>query len=127
MSEFTLTRMAIKAGSYQGVLTTRARIRSLPKLELRFLDAALGPVTVTPDPKAKKTWQVNATVPISTINEGVQTYIIYEAKSGDTLDSFAIITGTPLHEDLRAEMVLLRAELDMLKQAFRNHCVESEK
>ena len=27
--------------------------------------------------------------------------------------------------DLRAEMDLMRAELDMLKRAFRRHCVET--
>jgi hypothetical protein len=31
-----------------------------------------------------------------------------------------------LAEDIRAEMDLLRAELDLLKQAFRRHCVETQ-
>jgi hypothetical protein len=31
----------------------------------------------------------------------------------------------PLEEDIRAEVSLLRAELDLLKRAFRRHCAET--
>ena len=41
------------------------------------------------------------------------------------LASFTVVMGQPLDEDIRAEMALLRAELDMLKRAFRRHCVET--
>jgi hypothetical protein len=30
-----------------------------------------------------------------------------------------------MEDDLRAEVDLLRAELDMLKRAFRRHCLET--
>ena len=46
-------------------------------------------------------------------------------QTGDTLDSISIITGEVLSDDIRAEMNLLRAELDMLKKAFRRHCIET--
>ena len=36
-----------------------------------------------------------------------------------------MITGEPLGDDIRAEVELLRAELDMLKRAFRRHCLET--
>jgi hypothetical protein len=41
------------------------------------------------------------------------------------LGSFSIVAGDALAEDIRAELSLLRAELDMLKKAFRRHCVET--
>jgi hypothetical protein len=41
------------------------------------------------------------------------------------LASFAFLAGDALSEDIRAEMDLLRDELDMLKRAFRRHCVET--
>ena len=35
------------------------------------------------------------------------------------------IAGEAVSDDLRAEVELLRAELDMLKRAFRRHCLET--
>ncbi|MFZ5749697.1 MAG: hypothetical protein ACOY5U_01375 [Pseudomonadota bacterium] len=46
--------------------------------------------------------------------------------SGGTLASFVVIGGAPVEADLRAEVELLRAELDLLKRAFRRHCAETE-
>jgi hypothetical protein len=48
-----------------------------------------------------------------------------QRETGETLAHFTIITGVPMEDDLRAEVDLLRAELDMLKRAFRRHCVET--
>ena len=36
-----------------------------------------------------------------------------------------MITGEPVEDDLRGEIDLLRAELDMLKRAFRRHCIDT--
>jgi hypothetical protein len=41
------------------------------------------------------------------------------------LGSFSIVAGDALAEDIRAELSLLRAELDMLKKGFRRHCLET--
>jgi hypothetical protein len=41
------------------------------------------------------------------------------------LEKFTLIAGDVLGDDIRAEVDLLRAELDMLKRAFRRHCVET--
>ena len=43
----------------------------------------------------------------------------------EVLGSFTLIAGEALGDDLRAEVSLLRAELDMLKRAFRRHCLET--
>ena len=37
----------------------------------------------------------------------------------------ALLAGEALSQDIRAEMALMRAELDLLKQAFRRHCRET--
>jgi len=94
-------------------------------VELHLPDTSLGDVTLTPSGKAGKAWNVVAKIPSVSINEGIQTYILREADSGETLDSFAVVTGEPLQEDLRSEIALIRAELDMLKRSFRRHVVES--
>jgi hypothetical protein len=44
---------------------------------------------------------------------------------GMVLDQFTVIVGVPLEEDLRAEISLLRAELDLLKRSFQRHCTET--
>ena len=54
-----------------------------------------------------------------------QRFLIRNRGTGETLAHFTIITGVPMEDDLRAEVDLLRAELDMLKRAFRRHCVET--
>lgn len=44
---------------------------------------------------------------------------------GVTLARFTLVAGQALEEDIRAELNLLRAELDLLKRAFQRHCRES--
>lgn len=73
----------------------------------------------------KGTWMLSAPLPVDIISEGVQTVLVREARSTETLGHFAILAGAVLDDDLRAEVDLLRAELDMLKKAFRRHCVDS--
>ena len=41
------------------------------------------------------------------------------------LGDFTLMAGDAVADDLRAEVELLRAELDMLKRAFRRHCLET--
>jgi len=55
----------------------------------------------------------------------VQTVVLRDPATGARLAHFTIITGMPLEADIRAEVDLLRAELDMLKRAFRRHCLET--
>ncbi len=50
--------------------------------------------------------------------------MIRDTQTDETLDSFAIVAGEPLDDALHAEVILLRAELDMRKRAFRRHCLE---
>jgi len=51
--------------------------------------------------------------------------LVEDGKTGGKLGSFTVIAGEALGDDIRAEMDLLRAELDMLKRAFRRHCLET--
>ncbi len=69
-------------------------------------------------------WMLSAPVPTDLLSDGVQTVLLRAAGSTETLGHFAILSGAELEDDLRAEVDLLRAELDMLKKAFRRHCAE---
>lgn len=70
-------------------------------------------------------WPVSVAIPAGCLSDGVQTFVVREAGTGATLGHFTIVAGAPLDSDLRAEIELLRAELDLLKKAFRRHCVET--
>lgn len=122
MSEITLTKTRIRAGIWEGVLTGPS---SAPQIEVRLLEQVLPGVTLTPIEDRPGNWALRVPVPLSALNEGVQTFLINDKASGETLAHFTIVTGVAMEDDLRAEIDLLRAELDMLKRAFRRHCVET--
>ena len=44
---------------------------------------------------------------------------------GTVLDRITLMAGAALDEDIRAEIALLRDELELLKSAFRRHCAET--
>ena len=76
-------------------------------------------------PDSPGNWAIRIAIPAEALSEGVQTFLIRDKPSGETLAHFTVITGVAMADDLRAEVDLLRAELDMLKRAFRRHCVET--
>lgn len=122
MSEITLTKTRIRAGVWEGVLSGAG---DAPRLEVTHLQAVLPSVTVTPLPDRPGDHAVRVPIPAETLSDGVQTFLMRDAATGTTLHHFTIVTGIGLDEDIRAEVDLLRAELDMLKRAFRRHCLET--
>lgn len=118
----SLTKTRIRNGVWEGVLSG---ISGQPALEVRLLEADLPGLTVTAISDRPGDWSVRVPIPASVLNEGVQTFLIRDRESGETMQHFTIITGVAMEDDLRAEVDLLRAELDMLKKAFRRHCLET--
>jgi len=119
MATFTKTRL--RAGVWQGVLTLADGESS--EIDVLHLESPVQGVTVKP--LQDSDYLVSVPIPLRALNDGVQSFVVQAAKSGETLASFAIIAGSALDEDLRAEIDLLRAELDLLKRAFRRHCLET--
>lgn len=117
----TLTKTRLVAGVWEGVLTG-VEGDAAPALSYHLKDEALEGLTVAQEGTQ---WLVRAPVPADRLSDGVQTFVISEAASGDVLGTFALLSGEALAEDIRAEMDLLRDELDLLKRAFRRHCVET--
>lgn len=122
MSEIALTKTRIRAGVWEGVLTGTT---APPALEVLLLERPVPGVTVVAVPERPGDWLVKVPVPLEALSEGVQTFVIRDAATGERLQHFTIITGVAMEDDLRAEIDLLRAELDMLKRAFRRHCLET--
>lgn len=125
MSAFRLVKTRIQAGVYEGKLTASNSDGSMPKLEILHLNKPVGKIQLLADKKISGGWSLTAGIPAELLSDGVQIFSIRDTDSGSTLDSFAIITGEPVEDDIRAEVALLRAELDMLKKVFRRHCVET--
>jgi energy-converting hydrogenase Eha subunit A len=120
MLDATLVQTRIVEGVWEGVLTGV----SDPHLVAEHLGTAL-PVGVTPLPDQAGAYQVRIPIPPHVLAEGVQTVLIRLDGQTERLASFTIIAGLAVDADLRAEIDLLRAELDMLKRAFRRHCLET--
>jgi hypothetical protein len=97
----------------------------MPALEVVLLGSVLPGLSVTASPDRPDTWAVRLPIPAEVLSEGVQTFLIQDKAKAETLAHFTIITGVAMEDDMRAEIDLLRAELDMLKRAFRRHCVET--
>ena len=124
MSKLTLTKTRLLEGVWQGRSDLRGRgqlparysgdppARGYPRRRDRGKPRAEALDPPHPDPPEK-------------IADGVQTFLILDRKTGETLDSFTLIAGDALSDDIRAEVTLLREELDMLKRAFRRHCLET--
>lgn len=111
----------IVAGVWEGTLS--GTVSDLPAIEASTGGRAIEGVTVVPVPGAAGRYAVKVPIPASALNEGVQTFLI---RAGETvLGQFTLVAGEPLDGDLRAEISLLRAELDLLKRAFQRHVRES--
>ena len=126
MTSLTLTKTRFVEGTWEGILTgaPAAGAAGQPQLAVTHLDRPVAGLTVTADRTAGQ-WLVRIAVPAELIGEGVSTFLIRATETGAVLDSFAILAGDALAEDIRAEVDLLREELDMLKRAFRRHCIET--
>jgi hypothetical protein len=127
MSAFTLTKTRFREGLWEGILSTEGT--AAPDVEVTLNDQPVTGVMVTEVAgKAREAgaqWLLQVPVPAEAIGDGVQTFLITDAATNGVLQSFSLISGEALGDDIRAEVDLLRAELDMLKKAFRRHCLET--
>ncbi len=118
MSEMTLTRMRLAGGVWEGLLSGRDEP---PALRVRHRDQLVAEAETEPSSEG---WFVRFRLPLDRLSDGIQTFVIEDAATGDALAHETVIAGDAAEDDIRAEVMLLRAELDMLKRAFRRHCSE---
>ena len=124
MSEVSLTKARIHSGIWEGVLGLGAQT-DIPQLEVTHLGKPVSGLSVETDQEHSDQHLVRVPIPAELLADGVQTFVISAVESGEKLAHFSVITGQPVGDDVIAEMDLLRAELDMLKRAFRKHCLET--
>lgn len=125
MSDIKLVKTRLHAGIWEGELHVSDDVEQLPHLEVTHLDLPVSGHVLDEDPERSGVWFFRMAVPSELISDGVQVFVIRNLDTGDQLASFSIIAGEALADDIRAEMGLLRAELDMLKRSFRRHCLET--
>jgi hypothetical protein len=126
MTEFNLTKTRLQSGIWEGSLDAKGWTDDAsPELRATHLEKDCGEVSVSKLADMGDIFAVRIKLNSDILCDGVQTVLVTETTSGDLLDSFSIVSGEPLEADLRAEIDLLRAELDMLKRAFRRHCIET--
>lgn len=117
-----LVETRIRGGVWEGVLSGAAHA---PDLRVMHLEKRIDGVQASPVTGRPGEWTVRVPIPVETLSDGVQTYLIVDAATEARLAHFTVIAGVDADEDIRAEVDLLRAELDLLKRAFRRHCVET--
>lgn len=126
MATLNLTATQMKAGVWEAILSVESGGEPyFPDLVVTHLEQPVPDVMVVENPEQPGQWMVRVPIPPATLSDGVQTFVVTDAKTGATLSGFTIIAGEPLDADIRAEVDLLRAELDLLKRAFRRHCLET--
>lgn len=96
----------------------------VPQIEVLHLDRPVEAMTLQATENTSE-WALTVPIPEDAISDGVQTFTVVDKITSETIGTFTILAGDVLGADIRAEVDLLRAELDMLKRAFRRHCVET--
>ena len=124
MSAFELSKTRLFEGVWEGLLTAIDENGTKPDLGVTHLEKPLGELLLKETGEPNQ-WAVRIPIPVDLIGDGAQTCLIFDKDTGETLDSFTIIAGDAVSDDIRAEVALLRAELDLVKRAFRRHCVET--
>jgi hypothetical protein len=124
MTAYTLTKTRFLEGVWEGLLVAEIPNAPPPEVAVTVLDKPVRGVVMS-DAGEPGRWVIEVPVPLEAVGEGVKTFLIRDSASQEVLEKFTLIAGDVLGDDIRAEVDLLRAELDMLKRAFRRHCVET--
>lgn len=123
MTNLVLTKTKMRQGVWEGLLTGAAN-GTTPKLDVTHRGSQVPDVTLTAL-EGEKGYSVQIPIPPEAIADGLQTLLIADAEGDVKLAAITLMAGEALGDDLRVEVDLLRAELDMLKRAFRRHCLET--
>ena len=122
MSTLTLTPLKLRRGIWEAIISNTQT--GVPQVTVTHLGKPVEGFEIT-EKKDENLWLLQVPIPADAIADGVQTFVISDAMDETKLGHFTLIAGEALGDDIRVEMELLRAELDMLKRAFRRHCVET--
>jgi hypothetical protein len=113
----------ISAGTWEGLVAFAGD--TPPEIEVMSEGTALPGVDVRRWDGGRDRWLVRAPIPAESVSDGLNVFLVRSHTDGTEIGAFTILAGAPPEADIRADVAQLRAELDMLKQAFRRHCRDS--
>ena len=122
MSTLLLTKTKMKQGVWEGIITGSGERQ--PNITVTHQETQVSGVSLAQNEHSGH-WLLSIPIPAEAISDGVQTILVNDQDNDEQIGHITLMAGEVLGDDIRAEMDLLRAELDMLKRAFRRHCVES--
>lgn len=123
MSQLDVTKIRLFNGAWEGIITGAGDQGAQPDIQVLYLDKPVAGVKLAED-REQGHWTIRIPIPPEAVSDGVQTFLICTSDNQKLAD-FTLIAGEAMADDVRAEVDLLRAELDMLKRAFRRHCLET--
>ncbi len=126
MSETVFEAGRVQGGCWIGHVRSDDPAFGKAEIALVLAGEEVAPVRVAPA-EEPGLWRLEAEIPAGLIEEGVQTFTIERAGDVAPLASFSILAGVPLAADIRAELDLLRAELELVKRVLRRHLRESRR
>ncbi len=115
--------LGLKSGIWQGILR-----REVPPGRLLLVHMGSRVAEARATAQDDGSWRIAAAIPAQKLSDGVQTFLLLEDQGEGAeppqagaahLASMSIIAGELLDEDLRAELNLMRSELDLLKKELR--------
>ncbi len=119
-----IRHLHMREGIWEGVVTLGEGADPVPLIEVSHLGKPLENVELFETDSSHREWGLRFPIPAVLLADGMQTILMSDGRTGETLASYSILAGQVLDDDFRAELDLLREELDMLKRAFRRHCLE---
>lgn len=116
--EMRLIYDGLADGVWSGILVGAAKGKKAPALEAVLEGKVLDGLEITPRASMASAWDVRLT--LGAVVQDGSSCVLFRLGE-DALASFTIQAGPVAEGDMAAELALLRAELDMLKRAFRAH------
>jgi hypothetical protein len=108
----------LEAGVWRGVVAAEAP----PALTALHRGQSLPGVAVAALPGPPGQHAVTLPIPVEVLSDGVEVILLMAGEH--KLGQITLIAGEAAGDDLRAEVALLREELDLLKRAFRRQLSE---
>lgn len=121
MTAIRITKTRLRSGVWEGLMDGAD---GQPDIAVTFLGRGIEGVELA-GTDVEGRFSIRIPLPQEMLSDGVHTALITASETDETLEVITVIAGDALNEDIRSEVHLLRAELDMLKSAFRRHCVET--
>jgi hypothetical protein len=113
MADLKVSNSCLRDGIWEGHLSGT---ETAPAVQLLCNGQVAGSVSVLPHPDGG----FSLSAPLPAASNGVQTFAMVDTGNGASLAHLTLVAGSDFPDDLRAEVALLRSEVELLKRILRN-------